>query len=61
MLKHGAKRLLSAIDRSGIGKDDLLDEFRIITATYRRLWLARNRPGGLSDSLGHSLLTRVIL
>ncbi|MBA7465616.1 hypothetical protein ES707_00786 [subsurface metagenome] len=51
MLKHGAKRLLSTIDRSGIRKEDLLDEFRIITATYRRLWLARNRPGGLSDSL----------
>ena len=52
MLKHGAKRLLSTIDRSGIRREDLLDEFRSITEIYRRLWLARNRPGGLNDSLG---------
>lgn len=58
MLRHGAKRLLLNIDRSSVGQEDLLDEFRIIIETYRRLWLARNRPGGLSDSVGRMTHSR---
>jgi hypothetical protein len=26
------------------------EELKAITAEHRRLWLARNRPGGLKDS-----------
>ncbi len=51
MLQHGARRLLGSLDRT-INKADLLVEFRAITETYRRLWLARNRSGGFADSLG---------
>jgi hypothetical protein len=51
MLQHGARRLLGSLDRT-INTADLLVEFRAITETYRCLWLARNRPGGLNDSLG---------
>jgi hexosaminidase len=30
----------------------LVSELGGIAAEYRRLWLARNRPGGLADSAG---------
>ncbi|MDQ2808044.1 MAG: family 20 glycosylhydrolase [Chloroflexota bacterium] len=36
----------------------LADDLRDILVTYERLWLARNRPGGLSDSAGRLRTTR---
>jgi hypothetical protein len=33
-------------------RQKLAEELEGIIAEYRRLWLARNRPGGLSDSIG---------
>ncbi|MDW8100449.1 MAG: family 20 glycosylhydrolase, partial [Anaerolineae bacterium] len=33
-------------------RQGLAEELREIIAEYRRLWLARNRPGGLDDSAG---------
>lgn len=32
-------------------RSELAEEVKAIMAVYRELWLARNRPGGLSDSL----------
>jgi len=50
MLKHGAKRALFQLDLS-VSKQELRVDFDEITAEYRQNWLARNRPGGLEDSL----------
>jgi len=42
MLRHGLQRAIS-------GKEDAKN-LRALLAEHRRLWLARNRPGGLADS-----------
>jgi hypothetical protein len=50
MLRHacrGGRRRLNAESRSS---KQLSDELRNIIAEHRRLWVARNRPGGLDDS-----------
>ena len=31
---------------------ELDEDMQAIIAEYRQLWLARNRPGGLEDSVG---------
>jgi hypothetical protein len=50
MLKHGAKRaLLQLNDR--VDKRVLLDDFDAMATEYQQNWLARNRPGGLIDSV----------
>lgn len=51
MLKHGAHRLLAFIDKQAVNRDDLADELSILAERYRELWLARNREGGLDDSV----------
>lgn len=51
MLKHGARRALLQLGDTSVSKADLLAELDAIIAEQRDLWLARNRPGGLSDSL----------
>jgi hypothetical protein len=58
MLRHGARRGIWMLDRLD-GRDDVAvraalaaDADRLI-ATYRDLWLARSRPGGLKDSVVH--------
>jgi len=42
MIRHGLQRAITAQENSG--------ELRAILVEHRRLWLARNRPGGLEDS-----------
>ncbi|NWG16745.1 MAG: hypothetical protein HXY41_08930, partial [Chloroflexi bacterium] len=51
MLRHGAKRLLLILGDSSADKAGLNDDLLAIEARYRDIWLARNRPGGLDDSL----------
>lgn len=53
MLRHGARRALLAIegDSGGLRKELAADMAEIIEE-YRKLWLARSRPGGLADSVG---------
>ena len=48
---NAAQMMLHGCDR-GLRKDPraLAEELRAIIAEHRRLWLARNRPGGLADS-----------
>lgn len=48
MLRHGARRILTAIGEDG---GDLIAEFDALQPHFKRVWLARNRPGGLEDSL----------
>lgn len=52
LLRHGAKRLLLAVegDRDGL-RDWLKQDLRDFMDEYQALWLERSRPGGLEDSL----------
>ncbi len=50
LLLHSAHRLLFVTDEEGSPKE-LHDELQNILVKQRELWLTRNRPGGLSDSL----------
>jgi len=45
MLRHACDRGLNAPPAA------LAGQMREIVSEHRRLWLARNRPGGLSDSV----------
>lgn len=51
MLKHGAKRALIQAGDTSISKSDMLADIDAIIEEQKALWLARNRPGGLDDSL----------
>jgi hexosaminidase len=51
MLKHGAHRLLVTFDKQAINRADMAAEFTSLIKRYRKLWLARNREGGLDDSV----------
>jgi hexosaminidase len=51
MLRHGVKRALLQLPGSPLRKSDLAAELDAIETEYRSLWLARNRPGGLEDSV----------
>ncbi len=42
MLRHGIRRALTGAEK--------MDDLRALLAEHRRVWLARNRPGGLADS-----------
>ncbi len=50
LLLHSAHRLLFVTDEEGSPKA-LRDELQSVIARQRELWLTRNRPGGLDDSL----------
>ncbi|HTL28959.1 MAG TPA: glycoside hydrolase family 20 zincin-like fold domain-containing protein [Tepidisphaeraceae bacterium] len=50
MLKLGAARGRRKLDPKGENPADLATRFKQIIVEHRRLWLARNRPGGLNDS-----------
>jgi hypothetical protein len=50
MLKHGAKRALSQLDDKG-DNQTLLADLGAIEVEFRQNWLARNRIGGLDDSV----------
>jgi hypothetical protein len=50
MLRHACRRGRWKLDKRAHRTDDLIDELAAIIAEHRRLWLVRNRPGGLEDS-----------
>jgi hypothetical protein len=51
LLRHSAQRLL-LVQGQGIRTEaELLADLRQLIERQRKLWLARNRPGGLQDSL----------
>jgi hypothetical protein len=51
MLKHGALRALFELGDEKLSKAELLADLDALIEEQKALWLARNRPGGLSDSL----------
>jgi hexosaminidase len=55
LLRHACRRGLLALgaesDRDA-ARSDLATDLDVITEEYRRIWLLRNRPGGLDDSVG---------
>lgn len=51
MLRHACRRGKWRLDPSNGNIDDLRDELAAIIESHRRCWLARNRPGGLEDSV----------
>ena len=56
MARHGCKRGLLAFERSEARaartKRALDTDMKGIIAAHRRLWMARNRPGGFAESVG---------
>ncbi len=56
LLRHACRRgqlLLAPDDAATPSRTALNDEMREIIREYERLWLARNRPGGLLESVNH--------
>jgi hexosaminidase len=52
MLQHACRRGICAKSTSGAREiNDLKEDLLAIMQDYRKLWLIRNRPGGLSDSM----------
>ena len=52
MLLHACRRGMWKLDTSSQSKQTLAEDLRRVIAEHERLWLIRNRPGGLSDSSG---------
>jgi hypothetical protein len=50
MLRHACRRGMWKLDPTSQSTTQLADDIAIIIAEHRRLWLARNRTGGLDDS-----------
>lgn len=56
VLGHACRRALAAMESRRTPRSKwraLAADIRRIMQAHRRLWLARNRPGGLADSLDH--------
>ena len=51
MLRHGANYLRLLQGDAAVSAEALATELELIVAEQKRLWLQRNRPGGLDDSL----------
>ena len=54
LLRHACRRgmlLLGQHDRPARGRRELSADLRRLIAEYESVWLARNRPGGLADSV----------
>ena len=51
LLRHGARRALFLLEPGAISTPELDGDLKEISAAYEQLWLARNRPGGLKDSV----------
>lgn len=51
MLLHGCRRARWRANRNSEDPERLADDMRKLIARHRQLWLARNRVGGLTDSL----------
>jgi len=55
LIRHGINRLAYASPEAGKARgtpsaSDMRADMRALIAEHKRVWLARNRPGGLSDS-----------
>lgn len=53
LLQHACKRGIFGFSSTEYPKAQLLEELKNIIAEYKQIWLARNRPGGLADSLSY--------
>jgi hexosaminidase len=57
LLRHAGQRGLLAFEqrpaKAAALRHELAADLREIIREYKRLWLARNRPGGLADSVAH--------
>ena len=54
MLRHACRRgllVLDAVSDASAERRELAADLETIIEEYRRIWLARNRPGGLADSI----------
>ena len=51
MMRHAARRGLYAIGAPDRSAADLDHDLREIIEEYQAVWLLRNRPGGLNDSV----------
>ncbi len=51
LLRHACRRALLLLADEGVTREELATELEDILEVYRRRWLARNRPGGLEDSI----------
>jgi hypothetical protein len=50
MLRHACRRGMWKLDSPSVKPTELAEDIRRIIAEHQRLWLTRNRPGGLIDS-----------
>lgn len=53
MLKHSCMRALNATEPGTYAKSSLATDLQQIIDEFQSIWLLRNRPGGLPDSLSH--------
>ncbi len=58
LMQHGARRALFEMGDKAMSKADLLAEIDGLIEEQKALWLARNRPGGLDDSIARLLKAR---
>jgi hexosaminidase len=58
LLRHACHRALFAFEKGQVGSAALYRDIQQIIAEFREVWLSRNRPGGLSDSLARFEKTR---
>lgn len=59
LLSHACKRALFVLKPDKMNRVDLLHEIDGIIENYQCLWLLRNRPGGLVDSLARFEISRL--
>jgi hypothetical protein len=61
-LRHACRRALLSLEqrpaKAAALRRELATDLREIAREYKRLWLARNRPGGLADSVARFDLAR---
>ena len=53
LARHGALRMARRAGGPDPGDDALRADLAPLVDRYRAAWLARSRPGGLDDSIGH--------
>ncbi len=58
LLKHACMRGLFIYNSGDYSAKFLSDDLDKIIEEYQQVWLLRNRPGGLKDSLSHFSLTK---
>ncbi|HEY3288830.1 MAG TPA: family 20 glycosylhydrolase, partial [Anaerolineae bacterium] len=55
LMRYGLQRLILSETKESARKpllSKLKSDLKLLTRQYQKIWLARNRPGGLSDSIG---------